>query len=586
MPEYQNPQSDPGAEKRLLLAFFFVFVVIAAMQYFLPRSQPPQPAGEPKPAQQQTAQAPQPSAPAAVPAGKKPAAAVPSVPVREAQQESESVLEDDVVRITFTNRGGQVKSWILKKYTDDNGKPLDLVNPRAAAAIGYPLSFFTYDKDLQSKLNSVLYVTGAAAAPPRSVSFEYSDGDTQARKTFSLEHGYVLTIETAVSNKGQAVQALPQWPGGLGDQSTLASYSSSRIDWDQNGSIQHKPAFSGNFITGKKWVAHGQTFPGPFEWAGTASQYFAAIFMPDAPELTSLVTLHNQIEVPRDPKDPKSEKDKASVLGVAVGQNPGVTRERLFAGPKAVDVLESVQAQTGGPDLRGAIDFGTFTFIVRPLFIWLKWTHEHMIANWGWAIALQTVIITLCLLPLRLSGMKSAMRMQKIQPQVKAINEKYKRYRLTDPRRADMQKELSELYKKESVNPLGGCLPMLLQLPFLYAFYAMLGNAIELRHASWLWIHDLSQPDPWHLLPIFVGATMFLAQKSTPQAGMDPVQQKMLSFMSPLMMLWFSWFLSAGLGVYWAISNVLLYVQQLALNRSSLGREVQKNLQRRTSRKR
>ena len=121
--------------------------------------------------------------------------------------------------------------------------------------------------------------------------------------------------------------------------------------------------------------------------------------------------------------------------------------------------------------------------------------------------------------------------MQRIQPQMKAIQEKYKRYSLTDPRRADMQKEMQALYKKEGVNPVGGCFPLLLQMPFLLAFYSMLNNAIELRQADWLWIHDLAAPDPWHILPIVIIIAMFVQQKSAPQAGMDPAQQKILAFM-------------------------------------------------------
>jgi len=168
---------------------------------------------------------------------------------------------------------------------------------------------------------------------------------------------------------------------------------------------------------------------------------------------------------------------------------------------------------------------------------------------------------------------------------MKAIQEKYKRYSMTDPRRADMQKEMSELYKREGVNPVGGCFPMLLQMPFLIAFYSMLGNAIELRHGSWLWIKDLSSADPIHLLPILIVVTMFLTQKTMPQTGMDPAQQKILNLMGPLMLGYFSWFVASGLCVYWAISNVLNYVQQVVINRSELGQQVRKSMDRRATRK-
>jgi YidC/Oxa1 family membrane protein insertase len=298
-----------------------------------------------------------------------------------------------------------------------------------------------------------------------------------------------------------------------------------------------------------------------------------------------VVTLNSPLDIPKDASKPNEAKDRVAVLGVAVGNVHGPARLRVFAGPKTVDALEATLAQPGGPDLRGMTDFGTFGFIARPLFLWLRWTYEHWIPDWGWAIAFLTVVITTALLPLRISSMKSSLKMQKIQPQIKAIQEKYKRYSITDPRKAEMHKEMQELQKREGVNPLGGCLPMLLQMPFLLAFYSMLANAVELRQARWLWIHDLSAPDPIHVLPIIIVITMYLSTKSMPQGGMDPAQQKIMNLMGPAMIGYMSWFFAAGMCIYWAISNLLGYVQQLVINRSELGREVRKNLEKRATRK-
>src|SRR5258708_19633687 len=155
-------------------------------------------------------------------------------------------------------------------------------------------------------------------------------------------------------------------------------------------------------------------------------------------------------------------------------------------------------------------------FIARPLFACLTWTYDKIAHNWGWAIALLTVIINLILLPLRITGIKSALKMSKIQPQMKAIQDKYKKYGITDPRRAEMQKEISALQKKEGVNPLGGCFPMMLQMPFLFAFYSMLSNAFERPHATWLWIHDLAAAVPCHILPITVAITISLPHHTPP----------------------------------------------------------------------
>lgn len=586
MTEYYNPKNEPGVEKRLLIVFVLTFVGIALMQYLTPKP-PPQPPQKPE------AQQAQPAPPSVTPPSPGPKAAASPSPLpptegKAAAAESELVVENDLYRVKFTNRGAQVKSWVLKKFKNDKGGELDLVNPFTASALGYPLSMFTYDRDLQKKLNEALYLPEAAGdhSVPGALTFEYADAGVQVRKKFEFDKStYVLKIETDVRQKGMAVQAFPQWPGGLGDQTLLSSYGGSTIDWQQDDTISHNKPQSG-FLFNKKWVANGETFKGPFQWAAAADQYFAAVFMPDAPKDTVLITLHNTVEIPRDPAKPDdSNKDKVSVLGMAVGAHSGLTRTRLFVGPKTVEVLENTQAQAGGPNLRGLLDFGMFSLISRPLFLCLKWTYQHLVPNWGWAIALLTLVITLALLPLRISSIRSSLKMQKIQPQIKSINEKYKRYSLTDPRRADMQKEMSELYKREGVNPVGGCFPMLLQMPFLFAFYSMLGNAVELRQASWLWIKDLSSPDPIHILPIAIVITMFLTQKSTPAAGMDPAQQKMMQVMTPLMLGVISWNLAAGLGVYWAISNVIGYVQQAVMNRTAFGKQVRKTVERRAQRK-
>ena len=164
--------------------------------------------------------------------------------------------------------------------------------------------------------------------------------------------------------------------------------------------------------------------------------------------------------------------------------------------------------------------------------------------------------------------------MQKVAPQIKAIQEKYKKYSMRDPRKQEMNQEVSALYKAEGVNPVGGCLPMIIQMPFLFAYYSMLGAALDLRQAPWLWIRDLSSPDPWHLLPIGIIITMLLTQRMTPQPGMDPSQQKMMTLMMPLMLGVISWNLAAGLCLYWSEGNLIALAQQSVMNRTSLGREM------------
>ena len=587
MADFQNPQQDPGLERRLLLVFALTFLVILALQPLLMKKVLPQKSsGTEK-------RAAQPAPPAAKPPAPEPAAAVATkkptrgrkgarpaseapVPGKQAQQETITVVENDLYRIEFTNKGGQVKSWVLKKQTDDKGKPLDLVNADGAK-FGLPMSLWTYDEGLRNRLSNSLYVasqTGTLHAPA-DISFEYADGELTVRKSFHFDHTYVVKVETSVVYKGTSTAAYPAWPAGFGDQTTPSAYGSARIARQFNDKIQRDKA---------KSVSGGGTIAGPFHWAGVEDQYFAAVFIPDHPETTAMVTLRNSVEIPKDPAHPSSDQTtKEDLLGAAVGNTQGATTERVFVGPKAVNVLESVRVANG--DLRGLVDFGFFGIIARPLFIWLRWMQQHWISNWGWAIALQTLIITLALLPLRISSMKSSLKMQKVAPQIKSIQEKYKKYKMQDPRRQQMNQEIAELYKKEGVNPVGGCLPLIIQMPFLIAYYAMLEVAIELRHAPWLWIHDLSSTDPWHLLPILIIISTLFVQRMTPAAGMDPTQQKMMNLMMPLFLGVISWNLAAGLCVYWVLSNGIGIAQQAVMNRTELGREMRAEMEKRARKK-
>ena len=583
MAEYQNPQHEPGSEKRLLLIFLVTFVVMLAFQPLLKKFLPTPPAPQQQPSQSIPAPPTNPATATGTAAAAAPVVS-PAVGVtKQAANEAETVLENDLYRITFTNRGAQVKSWILKKYDNDteNG-PLDLVNAAASAQFGYPLSLWTYDADLRGKLNSVLYVASQEGkqSTPATVTFEYADQDLSVRKTFSFDNTYVVKVETAVTSKGAYVGALPAWPAGFGDQTTPAFYVAGLIDYQFNKNIERLAA---------KKISGGATIPGPFHWAGPTDLYFAAVFIPDDPAAASMVTLRNSLSILSDPQKNKTDKTNVDVLGAAVGNLHGPTSQRIFVGPKDLDVLQKVPVpgvSGADNDLNGLVDFGWWGIIAKPLFIWLKWTYHHVVHNWGWAIVVQTLIISLALLPLRITQMKSMLKMQRVAPQIKAIQEKYKKYSLRDPRKAAMNEEISALYKKEGVNPAGGCLPMLIQFPFLIAYYRMLGAALDLRHAHWLWIHDLSAAESFpYILPIIMVVSMLVVQKMTPQAGMDPAQQKMMTVMMPLMMGFIFFRLPAGLNLYYAEANLISIAQQSVMNRTSLGREMREMLAKRARKK-
>jgi YidC/Oxa1 family membrane protein insertase len=569
--EYQNPQSEPGNEKRLLLIFLVTFVVILLFQPLLKKylPQPATPPPQTLPAQTQAAV---PSAAVPVPQAEKGAA-------KQATRETETVIENDLYRITFSNRGAQVTSWILKKYDNDteNG-PLDLVNQAAAKQYGYPLSLYAYDEDLRGRLSSEFYVASneGKLTPPATLTYEYADDVMSVRKTFTFDNTYIVKIDASVTYKGSPAAALPAWPAGFGDQTTPAFYGAGTISYQFNKNIERVAA---------KKVSGGGTIPGPLHWAGPTDLYFAAVFIPDDPASAALITLRNSFPIITDAQ--KNEKANVDVLGAAVGNLHGPASMRVFAGPKELEVLQKVPVPgLADNDLNGLVDFGWWGLISKPLFIWLRWTYHHIVPNWGWAIVLQTLIISIALLPLRITQMKSMLKMQRVAPQIKSIQEKYKKYSLKDPRKAGMNEEISAIYKREGVNPAGGCLPMLIQFPFLIAYYRMLGAAIDLRHAHWLWIKDLSAAESFpYILPVLMVVSMVVVQRMTPQAGMDPAQQRLMTVMMPLMMGFIFFRLQAGLNLYYAEANLISIAQQAVMNRTSLGKEMREMMAKRARKK-
>jgi YidC/Oxa1 family membrane protein insertase len=391
----------------------------------------------------------------------------------------------------------------------------------------------------------------------------------------------VIHAEVTASNNGSPIPALLAWPAGFGDQQTQPDFAQQQVNQMQNGK---------SAILAAKKVVDGATLNGPFDWAGVSDLYFGAVFLPDSPAGASMVGLRNEMTVPSDPRDPKSRTFSAVLLGAAVGSEGDSTSTRLFVGPKVIDVLNSVRATAPdgahtGPSIEPLLNFGFWGFIAKPLFMILRWLFEHVVPNWGWAILLLTLVITIAMLPTRIKMMQSALKMQRVQPEMNAIREKYKKYKASDPRRADMNKEIFDLQKREGVNMFGGCLPMLVQYPLLYGFYRMLGNVIELRQAHWYWLHNLAAPDPLHILPVFFIVTMFLVQYLTPSPGMDPTQQKMMAFTMPVFFGFMTWNLGSGLTLYWAFSNVINVIQQAIMNRTGMGRQMREIAAKRAAKK-
>ena len=577
MAEIRNPNASTqgpgggggGGDMRSMLAFMVLLgVALLAFQYFKPPTPPVQ--------QQQTQTTGQPATTSGLPVAAAQNAAgsasqASATPAVVAAAESQTVVENELYKITFTNRGAQVKSWILKKYKDSRGRPLDLVNQQAAATFGYPLSLFTYEPGLTTDLNQALYqpsATGVVAAPA-GIIFKYAKGPLTVIKTFTFNESYVIDAEVSVVRSGVPVRALVAWPGGLGDQEEVAQYAASKFAYSIDGK---RDALAATKVSGNATIEQ------PYDYAGAIDLYFGAVFLPATPSRATIVTLHNAIDAPKDAAAPNSEKFKSQVLGVAVGDTSGTTHTRLFAGPLQFDVLGSIHttSQDGlatGEDLKPLIQFGFFKVISEPLFLLLRFIYGF-VGNWGWAIIIVTLVFNLLMLPTRLMMMRSSLKMQRIQPKIDAIKKRYAHLKATDPKRAEMNAETMKLYKDENINMYGSCLPMLVQLPLFYGYYRVLANVIELRQAHWGWLPNLAIADPWHILPIVIIVSMFLVQFITPSPGMDPAQRRMMAFMMPAIFGFSMWNFASGLALYWTTGNLLNLGLQLGINRSSMGREL------------
>ncbi len=543
---------EPRMEWRLLLAFLLTGLVMFLAPYLYYKIYgPPKPTVQPS----STPDAKVPAAPAPGPApgpalGKATAAtAKPRAPIAAAGTE-EFTLETDLYRVRFSNRGAVVLSWELKKYKDAASKTLELVNTAAAPKAGHPFSLSFKDRRPTVDVNHALFVS-RPAADGLGVDYEFSDGQVWVRKSYRFERSrYLWRFLSEAADASGPLAHLLLWRGGFGDPAVSNPAAHERTLYYE--------AASGKLITQEAKAAKNGplTVTGSFVFAGIQDTYFAAVFLPRQGEALEVQTLSDTVASESDPKE-------AAHVGLGVGGG-GRNEFAVFVGPKDLDVLRQVDGR-----LEQVVDFGTwFGFIAKPLFLILKWVHHNIVANYGWAIVLVTVFINFALLPLKFTSLKSMKKMQALQPQIAAINEKYKGISLRDPRKQQQNQELMELYKKHGVNPMGGCLPMLLQIPFFIGFYNVLTVAIELRGASWLWVTDLSQPEhlPIRILPLAMIVSQFVMQKMTPATTADPTQQRMMLLM-PLLFGFMFYHFSSGLVLYWLTSNLVGIAQQLLFNK-------------------
>ena len=470
-------------------------------------------------------------------------------------------VENGAVRAVFSNRGATLAAWELLTYAGPDGKPVDLVPHDVPADQPKPFSLRLDDAGKTARVNTALFTSTSsgvldARSAPVTITFEYQDAaGLDVRKQFVIKpNSYEVMVTVNVTDGGRAVNPFVQWGPGLGDVlatgggSMFMPLRKSEALFSIGGDVERIQAAD---------LATTPRYQGNYEFAGVDTHYFmSAAVKPGGAEL-----VYYPLSVP----SKTAARRRLTRLcrlrhPLAVGPERPDER-RFFIGPKHFETLRQ-----SDPDLVRAIWFGMFAFLSVPLLSALNWVNGF-IGNYGWSIIALTFIINAAMFPLRHKSNVSMRKMQEIQPQVKAIQDRYKHLKATDPARQKMNTEMMELYRQKGVNPASGCVPMLLTFPVLLAFYSLLSEAIELRNAPFIWwIHDLAAPDPFYVTPILMGASQVLQQKMMPMTGADPVQQKMMLFM-PILFTFLFLTSPAGLALYWFASNVLVIGQQVLTNR-------------------
>jgi len=536
-------------EKRVLLAVVLSFIVLYGYQALFPPPKPPE-----KPAASPSAATPAAQSPAAEPAAPAPSqpAEASAEPLVSESSERQVVVDNEWVHAIFSTRGAVLTSWKLKKYHDGLGQPFELIPQALPDGRPKPFSLSVPDASVTATLNRALFkLTSPEPSPAAAVAeltFDYKDASgLTAHKAFSIvaSQPYVVRVTAAVS-KGEAMVPAIDFGPALGTGTVVSTRTYNPLPqpiFFHDGSVTRvKPA---------KIADYAQQ-DGTFGFAGADDHYF----------LSAVLGAGHPIHLRYQPLDVPiaGAPEPARFVEWSARFAAPPQQARYFLGPKDFDVLAAVDR-----DLVRAIDFGMFAWIVVPLLRALKWIN-HFVGNYGWSIIILTVLINLAMFPLRHKSVVSMRRMQDIQPEVKAIQDRYAKLKMSDPARQKMNVELMNLYRERGVNPASGCVPMLLTLPVLFAFYSMLSVAIELRGAPFIgWIKDLSVHDPLFITPVLMGITQFVQTKMTPTTA-DPMQQKMMMFMPIIMMTMFIW-APSGLVLYWTVSNAWAIGQQAFTNR-------------------
>jgi len=556
-------------EKRFLGAIAISFVVLMLWaQFFGPSPAPPEPAPE----EVVAAAAEHEAAPdASPPAPVQPTAAI------AAAEPSDTVVSTDLLELSFTNRGARAESWKLRGYTNDAGTSVELIPPDAQKLDRLPLSLWIPGReDLSRRLDQALFVverqplTNESGSTGERITFRYAEaGGVAVVKTFEFQGGsYFVEATVSVQEGEKTLPAWLSWGAGFGE--TAEGHDAPRATQFRIGeAVVNRSGSMERYVKGKESTPTPLEGEGTILWAGMETTYFAALMLPAGGSSSALLFPTALVVPAAEAASGKEETHPYLGLALAPGtDSPG--RYTLFVGPKDYHLLRSA-----GNDLARVINFGwpVVREIAQGLFLALVWLHGYL-GNHGVAIILLTLAIRLTFLPIMFKAQIGMRQMQqktkKIQPKMKAIKERYRKAKLDFKSRQTMNEEIMELYRKEGINPLGGlggCLPLVLQLPFLYGFYQLLTVTIELRHAPFIgWIHDLSRPDPYYVTPLLMGASMLVQTSMSMSSIADPAQRRMMFMMSIVFMVFF-FNLPSGLVIYWLFSNLFGIGQQHLVNR-------------------
>ncbi|MDY6843068.1 MAG: membrane protein insertase YidC [Thermodesulfobacteriota bacterium] len=464
----------------------------------------------------------------------------------EKVKEIDVVVDMPLYNAVFTTNGGGLKSFQLKEYRENltlESPLIDLITEKSKKTI--PLSSY-FTRNGMVVLENLLYqcdkkrIWGEKEGKETLTFFQELKGGMRVEKIYTFSPDTYL-IECELRLKGEeetryGLKAELSWAWGKAPYTKEDRYSHTGLVFLKDSKINHKKVDD---------IEEEPTIEDGIQWAGSEDKYFLSAIIPPEDSKSTLRVIKGE------------SNSKAHIVFsshmTGLGEH-AVSRYKIYLGSKDYEILKKA-----GHDLAKVINFGWVDIIAKPLLVFLRFVNQYL-HNYGLAIIFLTVVIKIAFIPLTHTSYKSMKEMQKLQPKMTEIREKYK------DDKEKLNKEIMELYKNNKINPLSGCLPILLQLPVFIALYKVLMGSIELRHAPFfLWIQDLSAKDPYYVTPILMGGSMFLQQKLTPTA-MDPMQAKMMLVLPAVFTLMFLSFPS-GLVIYWFVSNLLSIFQQFYIHR-------------------